>query len=80
MVRYGLPMITPDTKIIPAEYPELALLIWSGDAARPILASNAFSIYERNWRFVDASRLSDREAQFVRDLTAAFSNGVMLAS
>jgi len=69
-----------NTTIIPADFPELALLLWNRDLARPVLASDAFAIYERNWRFVDQARLTKREAQFIRDLTEAFGNGVLLAS
>jgi hypothetical protein len=66
--------------IIPADFPELALLLWNRDLARPLSASDAFAIYERNWRFVDQTRLTNRETQFIRDLTNAFGNGVLLAS
>jgi hypothetical protein len=69
-----------DATIIPAEFPELALLVWNRDGARPIGARDAFSIYERNWRFVDVSRLTASEAELIRDLTDTFGNGVMLAS
>lgn len=44
-----------------------------------ISAREAFSLYERNWRFVDPSRLSDRERGLLDRLTERFGAGVMNA-
>lgn len=55
--------------IVPADFPELKLLVWNRDAARPIPAEEAFELYERNWRFVDAEHLTTREAELIRELT-----------
>nr|WP_245487052.1 hypothetical protein [Rhizobium leguminosarum] len=43
-------------------------------------AGEAFALYERNWRFVDTGRLTEREMQLIRELAAAFGNGVLLVS
>ncbi|WP_343289868.1 hypothetical protein [Ferranicluibacter rubi] len=46
---------------------------------RPIDADEVFALYERNWRFVDRDRLSDKEALLIRELTDIFGHGRMLA-
>lgn len=66
--------------IVPADFPELKNLAWSRDATRPIPAEEAFALYERNWRFVDKERLTDREARLIRGLTRKFGHGVMLVT
>jgi hypothetical protein len=66
--------------IVPAEYPELALLAWNRDPARPIDAAEAFALYERNWRHVDPSRLTLHEAELIRELIHDFGNGHWLAA
>lgn len=63
--------------IVPAQFPELARLVWNGDAARPISGEEALSLYERNWRFVDVDRLSADEAGLIRFLAQAYGNGVL---
>ena len=72
--------IDPDTMIVPADFPELALIVWSRDAVRPITASEAFAIYERNWRFVDRNRLTAPEIDLIQTLTAKFGHGELLVS
>lgn len=66
--------------IIPADYPELKQLVWSRDPSRPIPAEEVLSIYERNWRFVDETRLTPQEAGLIRNLAAEFGHGVLLKS
>jgi hypothetical protein len=72
--------INADTLIVPADFPELALLVWNRDRSRPMPAGEVFAVYERNWRFVDREQLTKEETQLIRDLTMTFGNGVMLAS
>lgn len=74
MEKDDLPMI------VPAEFPELALLVWNRNADRPITRQDAFSIYERNWRFVDAERLTDVEKQLIDALKNEFGHGRLLVS
>jgi len=64
--------------VVPAAYPELALLAWNRDPSRPMAADEAFALYERNWRHVDKDRLTPREADLIRDLTARFGRGHFL--
>ncbi|CZT34468.1 hypothetical protein [Rhizobium sp. 9140] len=65
-------------KIVPADFPELATLVWNRDPSRPIDADEVFALYERNWRFVDQDRLSETEARLIRELTDTFGHGRML--
>ncbi|TPM36297.1 hypothetical protein FJ958_00180 [Mesorhizobium sp. B2-3-5] len=66
--------------IDPAEFPELQALLWSRDAARPIPAEEAFALYERNWRFVDQTRLTAREELIIQDLADKFGHGILLTA
>ena len=67
-------------EIIPNDFPELKSLVWNRDPARAIPAKEAFALYERNWRFVDADKLTERELQLIQELTEAYGNGVLLVS
>ncbi|MEZ2132554.1 MULTISPECIES: hypothetical protein [unclassified Sinorhizobium] len=66
--------------IVPADYPELKSLIGNHDLSHSIAAKEAFAIYERNWRFVDVEKLTEREAQLIRELAHTYGNGVLLLS
>ncbi|WFU09829.1 hypothetical protein QA646_02875 [Rhizobium sp. CB3090] len=66
--------------IVPADFPELKMLVWNRDPLRPIPCEEAFALYERNWRFVETEKLTDREARLIRELTDAFGNGILLVS
>jgi hypothetical protein len=61
-----------------SEFPQLRDLAWNR-AGDYITASEAFSLYERNWRFVDVNRLEPQERALVDRLTAAFGAGVINA-
>lgn len=73
-------MIDAASMIRPADYPALARLIWNGDPANAIPAQDAFAIYERNWRHLDQSQLSRREAELIAQLTDVFGKGILLPS
>lgn len=60
------------------EYPELALLCWNR-SDRFVPAHEAFALYERNWRFVDQTRLTARERSLIDRLAQRFGNGVLNA-
>ena len=57
------------------DYPLLADLTWSLHCEF-ISARDAFSIYERNWRFVRGAELDARESAFLDQLAARFGDGV----
>ena len=61
--------------IVPKDFPELGLLAWNRDAARPIDRQEAFELYDRNWRHVDADHLTPREAALIDELTEEFGHG-----
>jgi hypothetical protein len=61
-----------------ADYPELRDIAWNRrDALIP--ASEAFQLYERNWRFVDRARLSEAERQLIERLKNEYGNGELNA-
>lgn len=57
-----------DRVIIPADFPELAKLVWNRDPMRPIDGETARALYDRNWRFVDTEMLTRAEAALIADL------------
>ena len=61
--------------IVPKDFPELGLLAWNRDATRPIARQEAFELYDRNWRHVDAEHLTAREAALIDELTQEFGHG-----
>jgi hypothetical protein len=77
-MRYFTPMKRHIETVVPDQFPELRMLLWNRDVARPIAAEEAFQLYERNWRHVNSQKLTIREAELVRRLTDQFGNGVFL--
>ncbi|GAA2884382.1 hypothetical protein GGQ99_005123 [Aminobacter niigataensis] len=64
--------------IVPKDFPELKMLMWNRDCARPMPADEVFALYERNWRFVDRARLTAEETLLIAELTEEFGHGHML--
>ncbi len=60
------------------EYPQLKLLCWNRRNDH-ITRADAFSLYERNWRFIDEDMLDDAEKQLITALSAEFGKGVINA-
>ena len=60
------------------DFPGLKLLCWS---RRPlsITRREAFALYERNWRFVDAAGMPEHERALIDGLAREFGNGVINA-
>lgn len=58
------------------DFPQLALLAWNR-ALREITGEEAFALYERNWRFVDAEHLTTTEAALIERLTTQYGHGVL---
>lgn len=56
-----------------ADYAELRDLAWNR-VDQFIPASEAFQLYERNWRLLDPSALDDRERALIARLKADFGN------
>ena len=72
-------MKTPDA-VVPAEYPELARLVWNRDAMRPISGQEALELYEANWRHVDKASLSAAERNLIKALAERFGGGHLLVT
>ena len=66
--------------IVPKDFPELGLLAWNRDASRPIERQEAFELYNRNWRHVDAEHLTPREAALIDELTREFGRGLRMSA
>lgn len=66
-------------RIVPEDFPQLRLLLWSRDPKRAISAAEAFALYERNWRFIDKARLTQQEARLIEVLTNAHGGGRLLS-
>ena len=60
------------------DYPGLKLLCWNRRSAS-ISRREAFALYERNWRFVDAVGMSERERALIGGLAREFGNGLINA-
>lgn len=59
-----------------SDYPQLADLAWN--RAEPFIpAREAFALYERNWRHVDAKTLESHERQLLERLKAEFGAGLV---
>jgi hypothetical protein len=58
------------------QWPALRELAWNR-AERWIAAEDAFALYERNWRFVDRSRLTNEESALLERLKNRFGGGVL---
>lgn len=60
------------------DFPVLQDLAWN--VHRPLIAAReAFGLYERNWRHVDASRLTAKEQELIERLTRDFGGGLINA-
>ena len=58
-----------------ARYPQLKLLCWNRRAPW-LTAVDAWSLYERNWRFIENARLEPAERELIERLNARFGAGV----
>ena len=63
---------TLDATVVDVDrYPQLKLLCWN-QRAHYLAAEDAWSLYERNWRFVDPDRLEPAEHALIELLSARF--------
>jgi transcriptional regulator with XRE-family HTH domain len=65
-------------KIRLADYPELKRLAWQIKKSTLLSPAEAMSIYERNWRHIDLSALTDSERGLIRSLAALFGKEGLL--
>jgi hypothetical protein len=59
-----------------SRYPQLKLLCWNR-RDQFLTAQEAWSLYERNRRFVEADRLEPSERQLIETLSSRFGGGLM---
>ena len=57
-----------------ADYPQLKELAWNR-ADEFVPAREAFQLYERNWRFIEPSRLDEHERALIARLKSEFGGG-----
>lgn len=60
------------------DYPQLRLLCWNRHA-NYLTRAEAFSLYERNWRHLETSSLSDKERRLIDELREEIGHGVINA-
>ncbi len=61
-----------------ARYPQLKLLCWNR-RGEFIGARDAWSLYERNWRFVEPAQLQAAERELIDRLSSRYGGGVLHA-
>ena len=59
------------------DYPQLRLIAWNLAKDESIEAAQALALYERNWRFIEIAKLSERESQLIEHLKMSVGNGVL---
>lgn len=68
----------PPALIRLADYPLLREIAWSTDPTAELSPTEAFAIYERNWRHLDRSAMGAKERKLLERLVATVGNGVLL--
>ena len=63
--------------VVPEHYPELRLICWHSNPSVAITEQEAFALYERNWRYIDTSRLTEQESRLIERLKHQFGSGVI---
>jgi hypothetical protein len=74
VLSYDRSMTTPTIEI--ARYPALRLIAWQLHVDR-IAEADAFALYEREWRHVDASVLEPDERELIQRLADTYGQGVL---
>lgn len=59
-----------------SDYPQLRFISWSRCDDATVSGEEALSIYERNWRWVDAAKLTVEEKALIETLVQKYGNGV----
>jgi transcriptional regulator with XRE-family HTH domain len=70
--------VKPPAVIRLADYPLLREIAWSTDPQAELSPTEAFAIYERNWRHLDRDAMGAKERKLLARLTATVGNGVLL--
>jgi len=61
-----------------SDFPQLRLIAWNLRHTDTIEEADAFSLYERNWRFVDQAQLSASEKALIECLSKKFGQRVII--
>lgn len=64
------------TTVEVARYPNLRLLAWQLHRER-IGESEAFAIYEREWRHLDLNHMEPEERRLIHELARKYGHGVL---
>ncbi|MEO7404757.1 MAG: hypothetical protein ABIU95_13900 [Burkholderiales bacterium] len=75
-VDQALDAFLDDAVIDVGKHPNLRDLLWNRADTR-MTARDAFALYERNWRFVEESRMSVEARALVQRLAERFGGGVL---
>jgi hypothetical protein len=59
------------------DYPQLQLIAWNRQKDDFIEEEEAFSLYERNWRWIEQASLSVNERRLIERLTHIFGHGIL---
>ncbi|OGT95927.1 MAG: XRE family transcriptional regulator [Geobacteraceae bacterium GWB2_52_12] len=62
-------------RICQKDYPQLNQLAWQAHGAETLSPTEAWDIYERNWRHMDEQALMEHERQLIDALRMAFAGG-----
>jgi hypothetical protein len=60
-----------------ADFPQLKLIAWNRRLDDVIDEDEALALYERNWRFVDQTSLSQQERQLIAHLVKQYGHGIL---
>lgn len=61
-----------------ADYPQLRQLAWPLQGVEELSPQDALALYERNWKHVDAGRLTMKEIALIQALATALGGGRLL--
>jgi len=60
-----------------ADYPQLRFICWNLKDDASMDDSLVLSLYERNWRHIEADKLERKEKEFIDYLVNKYGNGVL---
>ncbi len=66
-----------DPNIFIDDFPQLRLIAWSQPHTKVMTESDAFGLYERNWRFIDENTMSAAERALIARLAIKFGEGFL---
>lgn len=71
------PPAEPPSMLLVGDYPGLRSLAWQTDTGTQITEAEALNLYERGWRHLDQSALTDREKAFIQHLADTYGHGTL---